>query len=66
MRRTVRLEVELDYDDELTDEESLASMMSLLVENAASTPGILEEHGDVEVGTFDVADIGEGFSYEPS
>jgi len=49
-RRTVILEVEVDYDSRYTDDESLATAMDQLVETALSTPGILDDYGPVEVG----------------
>ena len=49
------LTVEIDYDPETTDPESLASAMDRLMETILSTPGIVEEYGNPRVGEFFVA-----------
>ena len=49
------LTVEIDYDPEMTDAESLASAMDRLMETALSTPDILSEYGNPKVGEFFVA-----------
>jgi hypothetical protein len=36
----------------VTDDESVARALDRLMESALSTPGILDEYGDVEVGEF--------------
>jgi len=49
------LTVEVDYDAEITDPESLASAADLLMETACSTPGVLNEYGNPTFGEFIVA-----------
>jgi hypothetical protein len=51
-RRVATLKVEVLYDPEVTDAESLASALDTLMETALSTPGILDEYGVVDVGDF--------------
>ena len=40
------LNVEVEYDERVTDAEALASATDRLLETALSTPGIMEEYGD--------------------
>jgi hypothetical protein len=47
-----KLMVEVHYDKNKTDAESLASAMDILLTTALSTPGIFDEYGPVEVGEF--------------
>jgi hypothetical protein len=49
------LTVDIEYDPELTDPEGLASAMDRLLETALSTPGVMAEYGDSQVGEFLVA-----------
>ena len=44
--------VDVEYDDAVTDPESLATAMDILMETALSTPSILDDYGDVTVGEF--------------
>lgn len=55
-RRTVTLQLEVDYDSRYTDGEALAVALDQLLETALSTPGVLDEYGRVEVGEFYVTD----------
>lgn len=48
------LALEVSYDDQLTDPEALTAALDRLMDTALSTPGILEEYGEVEVGAFHV------------
>ena len=50
MRTT--LTVDIDYDPEVTDPESIASAADRLMETILSTPGIMEEYGDPRFGEF--------------
>jgi len=50
----VRLYLDIQFDQRITDVEALACAMDRLLERALSTPGILEEHGGIRVGTFRV------------
>lgn len=52
MRRKVTLTIEVGYDDDCTDPDALAVALDTLMETAASTPGILDEYGDVKIGEF--------------
>lgn len=52
MLRRCTLTVDLTYDDKITDPEALASAMDRLVETAVSTPGIMADYGDPQVGEF--------------
>jgi hypothetical protein len=49
------LTVDVEYDPELTDPDGLARAMDRLLETALSTPGIVEDCGDPQVGEFFVA-----------
>ena len=52
MKKTGRLILEVEYDDNVTDDESLCSAFDTLLETAMSTPGILDEYGNPKVGGF--------------
>ena len=49
------LTVEIEYNPEMTDSESLACAMDRLLETALSTPGIFDEYGNPKVREFFVA-----------
>lgn len=49
------LTVEVTYDPEVTDAESIANAADRLLETALSTPGILEEYGSPTFDAFYVA-----------
>jgi len=49
------LTLDIEYDDEVTDPEALASAADRLLETILSTPGIVEEYGDPRFGEFFVA-----------
>jgi hypothetical protein len=51
-KHIVKLILSVTYDSKVTDSESIASAMDTLLETAASTPGILDEYGDPEIGQF--------------
>ncbi len=53
MKSTLTIDVE--YDPDITDDESLASALDRLMETALSTPGILDECGNPQVGQFFIA-----------
>lgn len=48
-KKTVSMQFDAQFDDERTDAESLASALDRLLTTAMSSPGILEEYGDVTV-----------------
>ena len=53
MARTTRtFTVEVEFDDSVTDAESVASALDILTETALSTPGVTEEYGGIDVGEF--------------
>lgn len=57
------LTVEVEYDDQVADPESLASAADRLLRTALSTPGIVEEYGEPRFGEFFVAaDTGQPFT----
>ncbi|MFW6061591.1 MAG: hypothetical protein ACOC93_02165 [Planctomycetota bacterium] len=47
-----RLSLDIEFDPEVTNAESVAAALDELLGNALSTPGILDEHGDPGVGEF--------------
>ena len=49
------LTLDIGYDPELTDAEALSIAMDRLLETALSTPGIMQEYGDPQIGEFLVA-----------
>ncbi len=53
MKSTLTIDVE--YDPDITDDESLACALDRLLETALSTPGILDEYGGPRIGQFFVA-----------
>lgn len=53
MRRTTAFIVNVDYDDRCTTPDALGDALSRLIDTALSTPGILDNHGRVEVGEFE-------------
>lgn len=52
MNATATLTVDIEYDPEITDPESLAVAMDRLMETILSTPGIVEEYGNPRVKEF--------------
>lgn len=50
------LSLEVSYDDAVTDPEALAGALDTLIDTAISTPGILEEYGNVRIGAFFIAE----------
>lgn len=52
---TARLYVDVRYDRKITDDESLAIALDRLLETALSTPGILDDYANPEIGDFFVA-----------
>lgn len=52
MKRCWRIECDVTFDDDRTDEESVATAMDILMKTALSTPGILDDYGPVEIGEF--------------
>jgi hypothetical protein len=50
--KTVTMKLEVTYDPEITDPDSLASALDTLMETALSTPGILDEYGAPRIDEF--------------
>jgi hypothetical protein len=50
------LTIEIEFDPEVTDDESVASALDTLLETAMSTPEIFEEYGNPTVGEFLILD----------
>ena len=50
--KTAILTLEIEYDDTITDEESLASAFDVLLGTATSSDGVLDEYGNPEIGEF--------------
>ncbi len=55
MKATLTIDVE--YDPDITDDESLASALDRLMETALSTPDILDDYGNPQIGAFFVASV---------
>ena len=53
---TTTLKVDVAYDPEKTDPETLASAMDRLLETALSTPGIMDEYANPHFREFSVLD----------
>lgn len=49
---TARLFVEVRYDAAVTDAESLAAALDMLMETALSTPELLDDYGNPNIGEF--------------
>jgi len=60
MRQTATFTINVDYDDRRTDPDALGEALDRLMEMALSTPGILDDYGKVEVGTFEIPSDGGG------
>lgn len=52
MIKTAMLRIAVEFDDENTDADGIATALDRLLETAMSTPGILDEYGDVGIGDF--------------
>lgn len=48
-RSSVEIGIKVYYEKDQTDAESIAYAMDTLIETAISTPGILDEYGDVGI-----------------
>ena len=51
MAKTI-LTIEVEYDEKATDPDSLASAVNILFQTALSTPGVLEDLGELNFGDF--------------
>lgn len=52
MKKTATLYLEVEYDDEATDPDSIAIGLDGLMETATSTPDILDDYGNPKIGEF--------------
>lgn len=53
MRVTRTLELEVEFDDELTDVDSVSDALDRLLETAESTPGIWDDYDpEISIGIF--------------
>jgi hypothetical protein len=52
-----KLMLEVEYNRDRTDSEALAEAFDRLLGTALTTPGILDEYGEVDVGEFEVAEV---------
>jgi hypothetical protein len=50
--KTAKLVIEVEYNEDVTDAESVASALDTLLETAMSTPEILDEYDNPTVGKF--------------
>jgi hypothetical protein len=50
--KTTTLTVDVQYDPDVTDPESIASALDRLMDTALSTPDILSEYGNPQIGQF--------------
>lgn len=57
--KTLRLYVDVTYDEAVTDEDTVIEDVQLLLDNALSTPNILDRSGNPEVDGFHALDEGE-------
>jgi hypothetical protein len=48
------LSVTVTYDDSITDPEALACAADRLLETVLSTPGLLDEYGNPQFGSFEI------------
>ena len=50
--KSAKFTLEVEFDPEITDEDSVASALDTLMETALSTPDILDDCGNPKVGEF--------------
>lgn len=50
--KTAKLQLTVEYDEEVTDPDSISAALDKVLETGLSTPGILDEVGCPEVGEF--------------
>lgn len=53
--KTIRFSVDVTFNEAVTDEDGVGNALDTLMETATSTPGILDEYGNPEVGAFYVS-----------
>ena len=51
-KRKTTFMVEVEFDDEHTDDESLMEMLDVLIITATGQPGILDDYNPVSIGEF--------------
>ena len=52
-RAQVTMTVTVTFDPDRTDPESLASALDQLLDTSLSTVGVLDEYGQVDIGSFE-------------
>jgi hypothetical protein len=52
-----KLSIDVEFDGDKTDPESLASVADMLLQTALSTPGVLDEYGNPQFGEFFVEPV---------
>lgn len=52
MKAEARLYLTIEFDDEKTDAESVATALDKIMDTSLSTFGILDEYGDPGIGKF--------------
>ena len=57
--KTARMYLDVEFNEEETDSESLAADINSLLQLTLATDGILANHGDVDIGPIEVEDEGE-------
>ena len=55
--RMATLKIDVVFDEAKTDDESVATAMDRLMETATSTPGILDDYGEIRIGEFVVDEV---------
>lgn len=53
--KTCTFTLDVTFDEKVTDEDSVGEAVDSLVETAASTPGILDDYGEVHIGQTELA-----------
>ena len=49
-KKTAMLKLPVTFDDNITDAEGVATAVDKLLETALSTPGILDDYGNPQIG----------------
>lgn len=61
--KSVTFTITVDYDPDATDPDSLGDALDALIKTALSTPGILDDYGDPEVGATQLSHLGDNDFY---
>jgi hypothetical protein len=49
-KKTAKLTIEVEFDDEVTDAEGMTLAVDYLLNTALSTEGILDDYGNPQIG----------------